>query len=56
MGLHPIAYIPSVGRIELPGDPILPYGGTGFVVGENLLMTDVSLAFNPEAQARRRSE
>lgn len=32
--------IPSVGRIELPDSPWIPYGGTGFVVGENLLMTN----------------
>jgi endonuclease G len=36
--------IPSIGRIELPGHPSLPYGGTGFVVGENLLMTNRHVA------------
>jgi endonuclease G, mitochondrial len=36
--------IPSVGRIELPNHPSLPYGGTGFVVGENLLMTNRHVA------------
>ena len=36
--------IPSVGRIELPHHPSLPYGGTGFVVGENLLMTNRHVA------------
>jgi endonuclease G len=36
--------IPSVGRIELPGHPLLPYGGTGFVVGKNLLMTNRHVA------------
>lgn len=34
------ATIPSVGRIELPDSPWIPYGGTGFVVGDNLLMTN----------------
>jgi endonuclease G len=38
------AAIPSVGRIELPGHPRLPYGGTGFVVGKNLLMTNRHVA------------
>lgn len=36
--------IPSIGRIELPQHPSLPYGGTGFVVGENLLMTNRHVA------------
>jgi len=36
--------IPSIGRIELPDHPSLPYGGTGFVVGENLLMTNRHVA------------
>jgi endonuclease G len=36
--------IPSVGRIELPNHPSLPYGGTGFVVGKNLLMTNRHVA------------
>lgn len=36
--------IPSVGRIELPGHPSAPYGGTGFVVGEGLLMTNRHVA------------
>ena len=31
--------LPSVGRIELPHSPMIPYGGTGFVVGKDLLMT-----------------
>ena len=38
------AAIPSVGRIDLPGHPSLPYGGTGFVVGEGLLMTNRHVA------------
>jgi endonuclease G len=36
--------IPSIGRIELPGNPDYPYGGTGFVVGENLIMTNRHVA------------
>ncbi|MEZ5941097.1 MAG: trypsin-like peptidase domain-containing protein [Planctomycetaceae bacterium] len=36
--------IPSIGRIELPGHPRLPYAGTGFVVGANLLMTNRHVA------------
>ncbi len=36
--------IRSVGRIELPGHPRLPYGGTGFVVGNGLLMTNRHVA------------
>ncbi len=35
--------IPSVGRIEVPKD-FRPYAGTGFVVGENLLMTNRHVA------------
>ena len=35
--------IPSVGRIEVPHDH-RPYAGTGFVVGENLLMTNRHVA------------
>ncbi len=36
--------IPSIGRIELPGHPLYPYGGTGFVVGKNLVMTNRHVA------------
>ncbi|QDU75054.1 Lipase (class 3) [Bremerella volcania] len=36
--------IPSVGRIELPGDLLVPYGGTGFVVGKDLIMTNRHVA------------
>ena len=36
--------IPSIGRVELPGNLSIPYGGTGFVVGENLLMTNRHVA------------
>ncbi|MER9743796.1 metallophosphoesterase [Mesorhizobium sp. M0187] len=34
----------SIGRIELPEHPFLPYGGTGFVVGSKLLMTNRHVA------------
>jgi DNA/RNA endonuclease G (NUC1)/subtilisin family serine protease len=34
----------SIGRIELPDHPSLPYGGTGFVVGDELLMTNRHVA------------
>lgn len=36
--------IPSIGRIELSGYPECPYGGTGFVVGEGLIMTNRHVA------------
>ena len=38
------AVIPSIGRIELPGNSQYPYGGTGFVVGDGLLMTNRHVA------------
>ena len=39
------ACIPSVGRVEIPNDLRgRPYAGTGFVVGENLLMTNRHVA------------
>ena len=38
------AAIRSIGRIELPGHPSLPYGGTGFIVGDGLLMTNRHVA------------
>lgn len=38
------AAMPSIGRIELPGHPRLPYGGTGFVVGRGLVMTNRHVA------------
>jgi endonuclease G len=34
----------SIGRIEVIGFPGLPYGGTGFVVAKNLLMTNRHVA------------
>ncbi len=36
--------IPSIGRVEVPGHPSVPYGGTGFVVGPTLLMTNRHVA------------
>jgi len=34
----------SIGRVELPTTPSVPYGGTGFLVGPNLLMTNRHVA------------
>jgi endonuclease G len=39
-----LAAIPSIGRVEVPGHPQLPYAGTGFVVGPDLLMTNRHVA------------
>ena len=36
--------IPSIGRIELPDNRRYPYGGTGFVVGDGLIMTNRHVA------------
>ena len=36
--------IPSIGRVELPSNPSIPFGGTGFVVGDGLLMTNRHVA------------
>jgi len=36
--------IPAVGRVDFPGHPTLPYGGTGFLVGDGLLMTNRHVA------------
>ncbi|BCH32675.1 hypothetical protein MesoLjLc_46050 [Mesorhizobium sp. L-8-10] len=38
------AAIAGIGRIELPNHPTLPYGGTGFVAGDGLLMTNRHVA------------
>lgn len=38
------AAVPLIGRIELPGNPDYPYGGTGFVVGPDLIMTNRHVA------------
>jgi endonuclease G, mitochondrial len=36
--------LPMIGRIEVPHSLLLPYAGTGFVVGKNLLMTNRHVA------------
>jgi V8-like Glu-specific endopeptidase len=36
--------IRAVGRVEVPGHPSIPYGGTGFIVGESLVMTNRHVA------------
>ncbi|MCA9030849.1 MAG: trypsin-like peptidase domain-containing protein [Planctomycetaceae bacterium] len=36
--------IPSIGRVEVPDHPQIPYAGTGFVVGPNLMMTNRHVA------------
>lgn len=36
--------IMSIGRIELPGLVSIPFGGTGFVVGQDLIMTNRHVA------------
>jgi endonuclease G len=36
--------LPSIGCVELPTTPWPPYGGTGFVVGSDLLMTNRHVA------------
>ena len=38
------AAFPSIGRVEVPGHPTAPYGGTAFVVGDGLLMTNRHVA------------
>jgi endonuclease G, mitochondrial len=35
---------PAIGRIEVPNMPQIPYGGTGFVVGKRLVMTNRHVA------------
>ena len=39
-----LALAPSIGRVELPNSTQYPYGGTGFVVGPDLLMTNRHVA------------
>src|SRR5262245_4216408 len=36
--------VPSVGRIDLPNNPVLPFAGTGFVVSPDLIMTNRHVA------------
>jgi endonuclease G, mitochondrial len=36
--------LPSIGRVEVPSSPILPYAGTGFVVGRDLIATNRHVA------------
>ncbi|MGO8368325.1 DNA/RNA non-specific endonuclease [Rhizobium ruizarguesonis] len=36
--------IAAIGRIDLPGQSRLPYGGSGFLIGPNLLMTNRHVA------------
>ncbi len=36
--------VPSIGRVEVPGHPSIPYAGTAFVVGPGLLMTNRHVA------------
>jgi endonuclease G, mitochondrial len=36
--------LPLVGRVEVPSSPILPYAGTGFVVGRDLIATNRHVA------------
>ncbi|WP_170136449.1 endonuclease [Nannocystis exedens] len=38
------ACLPAIGRIELPANVSVPYGGTGFVVGDGLVMTNRHVA------------
>lgn len=39
-----VSALPAIGRIELLWNTNIPYGGTGFVVGRNLLMTNRHVA------------
>jgi DNA/RNA endonuclease G (NUC1) len=36
--------LPAIGRIELPLSQLIPYGGTGFIVGKGRLMTNRHVA------------
>jgi endonuclease G, mitochondrial len=36
--------LPLIGRVEVPRSPILPYAGTGFVVGRDLIATNRHVA------------
>ena len=41
---HVVSAIASTGRVELPGHPKLPFGGTAWVAGPKLLMTNRHVA------------
>ncbi|QFT31500.1 DNA/RNA non-specific endonuclease [Labrenzia sp. THAF82] len=41
---HILKTLPAAGRIELPDHPYLPYGGTGFLVADDLIMTNRHVA------------
>jgi endonuclease G, mitochondrial len=36
--------LPLIGRVEVPSSPLLPYAGTGFVVGKGLIATNRHVA------------
>ena len=38
------AAIPSIGRVELPDNQRIPFAGTGFIVGDGLMMTNRHVA------------
>lgn len=38
------AAIPAIGRVEIPDHPSIPYAGTGFLVGDGLMMTNRHVA------------
>ena len=38
------ALFPLIGRIEVPTNPLIPYAGTGFVVGNGLVATNRHVA------------
>jgi hypothetical protein len=39
-----LSLLPLIGRVEVPSSPILPYAGTGFVVGQGLIATNRHVA------------
>lgn len=51
--LNPL--LPLIGRIEVPNSPLVPYAGTGFVVGKNLLMTKHRSHFQDLSSVHRSS-
>jgi endonuclease G len=36
--------LPLIGRVEVPRSPVLPYAGTGFIVGNGLIATNRHVA------------